>query len=520
MERLHNILGRSAPRRPSLIEQRAAAARNQQGSEDHSGYPMSQAAHRSSSEPVTRPLPHTPSEPYARPPMPPSSYTRSVQAGPPPSMNKTGPMPRRARNSLYTPPPVQSSGSQYQLSQTFLGDIDADYYEADAYTSTPIPQSDANDTWEEEGGMCYGDWEGEEEEELFDPYNHSADLMTMSSSYQSTTRSYPNSPITGTDLQRSIPETDFRSPLNRTLRRPGLTTPPPSQQIREQQTYQRVTQPLSPPPFEERVSERPQEIIRRQAERTRPPEAPKAAQVLPEVENFPTVSVGVCSACRGAGYLRANVSFGHPNFGKPIPCECKERERADKRRQELRLISNMDSFIDKTFNSFNIRVPGVKEAYDAALDYARDPFGWLVMIGRNGCGKTHLAAAIANQCLARNSLVLFMTVPDLLDHLRATFAPNSETVYDHLFSNMREAELLVLDDLGSEQSSSWASEKLFQLLNYRYNSGFPTVITTNNMRLQAVDERIRSRLKDHSLVTEITMERVQDYRPMNPRRDR
>jgi hypothetical protein len=56
------------------------------------------------------------------------------------------------------------------------------------------------------------------------------------------------------------------------------------------------------------------------------------------------------------------------------------------------------------------------------------------------------------------------------------------------------------------------------LLNYRYNSRFPTVITTNNMRLQAVDERIRSRLMDRSLVTEVTFERAMDYRPNNPRR--
>jgi DNA replication protein DnaC len=84
---------------------------------------------------------------------------------------------------------------------------------------------------------------------------------------------------------------------------------------------------------------------------------------------------------------------------------------------------------------------------------------------------------------------------------------------------MREAELLVLDDLGSEQNSSWASEKLFQLLNYRYNSRFPTVITTNNLRLQSVDERIRSRLMDKSLVTEVIMDKAHDYRPHNPRRE-
>jgi DNA replication protein DnaC len=152
------------------------------------------------------------------------------------------------------------------------------------------------------------------------------------------------------------------------------------------------------------------------------------------------------------------------------------------------------------------------------MNDARDPRGWLVFIGKNGCGKTHLAAAIANRCLARGSLVLFSTVSELLDHLRATYVPTSTEVYDKLFAKMREAELLVLDDLGAQQSSPWANEKLFQLLNYRYNSQFPTIITTNNLGLQGIEERIRSRMTDVSLVTIVTFEGAPDYRSRNPRR--
>ena len=84
---------------------------------------------------------------------------------------------------------------------------------------------------------------------------------------------------------------------------------------------------------------------------------------------------------------------------------------------------------------------------------------------------------------------------------------------------MREAALLVLDDLGAQQSSPWANEKLFQLLNYRYNSRIPTIITTNNTGLQGVEERVRSRMSDTSLVTRVTFEDAVDYRLRNPRRD-
>ena len=226
-----------------------------------------------------------------------------------------------------------------------------------------------------------------------------------------------------------------------------------------------------------------------------------------------------CPKCGGAGYLRADVPYGHPNFGKPIPCECKEMERKEKRRQQLRDMSNLDAFRDRTFRTFNPRVPGVQEAYEMSYDYAQDPEGWLLLVGSNGCGKTHLAAAIANQCLESGAVVLFAVVPDLLDHLRAAFAPNATEVFDQLFSKMREAEVLILDDLGAQQSSPWANEKLFQLLNYRYNMGMPTVITANPKGLQGVDERIRSRLTDVSLVARVEFERARDYRPHHPRHD-
>jgi len=229
--------------------------------------------------------------------------------------------------------------------------------------------------------------------------------------------------------------------------------------------------------------------------------------------------VSLCPICKGAGYLRADVPYGHPSFGKPIACECKEAERKEKRRRQLQEMSNLGAFYDKGFQNFNPRVPGLQQAFEAAYEFAQNPNGWLLMIGPNGCGKTHLAAAIANQSLDDGALVLFATVPDLLDHLRAAFAPNSTEVYDQLFARMREAEVLVLDDLGAQQSSSWANEKLFQLLNYRYNFRFPTVITANSRGLLGIDERIRSRLTDVSLVTSVILDRARDYRPHNPRRD-
>ncbi len=93
----------------------------------------------------------------------------------------------------------------------------------------------------------------------------------------------------------------------------------------------------------------------------------------------------------------------------------------------------------------------------------------------------------------RNSNVLFAVVPDLLDHLRATFDPGSGVAYDERFNAIRSAFLLILDDLGTENTTPWAREKLYQLINHRYNEQLPTIITSNQ-EYKLIDERILSRL--------------------------
>lgn len=248
----------------------------------------------------------------------------------------------------------------------------------------------------------------------------------------------------------------------------------------------------------------------------KPGTRPLAEVPLPRVMLPPPVTAqSVCPHCKGAGYLRADVPFGHPLFGKPLPCECKRARVNEERRLRLRAQSQIDwlaAFREASFETFHYLLPGVQEAYEEALRFARQPQGWLVLEGNNGCGKTHLAVSLAKYCLDEGTIVLFSVVADLLDYLRATFAPNAEEPYDEAFTKMREAELLVLDDLGAEQSTPWANEKLYQLLNYRYNARLPTVITTNKISLVGIENRIRSRLSDKRLVRIVTMTEAQDYR--------
>jgi len=228
-----------------------------------------------------------------------------------------------------------------------------------------------------------------------------------------------------------------------------------------------------------------------------------------------------CPVCGGLRFVTHNVPVGHPDFGRAFPCVCQLESIRARREAQLREASNLDIVADKTFDTFETdlhyldasQLSILRSAIDRARRYAENPAGWLLFQGNYGCGKTHLAVAIANHQLDQGQPVLFMTVPDLLDHLRATFGPTSEVRYDELFDRVRNTPLLVLDDVGVESATPWAQEKLYQLLNHRYLHRLATVVTTN-VDLNTLDPRVRSRLVDRNL-TQIVNMPLPDYRRMD-----
>ena len=220
----------------------------------------------------------------------------------------------------------------------------------------------------------------------------------------------------------------------------------------------------------------------------------------PEPQDEPTPE---CPICKDHGFVRHDVPLDHPDFGRAFACVC----RQDDVRDRLRRRSNLGPLSARTFDSFSPEGRGLlgeqarlrlREALEVCRSYAEAPLDWLVLGGPSGCGKTHLAAAIANRQIEKGAEAFFSVVPDLLDHLRATYGPNSDVTYDELFDSVRNAPLLVLDDLGTQSGSPWAQEKLFQILNHRFNAELPTVITTNH-RLADLDERLRARLEDRRI---------------------
>ena len=102
----------------------------------------------------------------------------------------------------------------------------------------------------------------------------------------------------------------------------------------------------------------------------------------------------------------------------------------------------------------------------------------LFITGAYGVGKTYLASCIANEIIKNGKSVIFGTLIQLLDFIRDSYSDSevSDKDYLNLYSSV---DLLVIDDLGKEKPSEWGLEKLFTIINSRYENNLPVIITTN-----------------------------------------
>lgn len=135
---------------------------------------------------------------------------------------------------------------------------------------------------------------------------------------------------------------------------------------------------------------------------------------------------------------------------------------------------------------------GNREAFERAKEFvekarAKETPKGLVLIGPPGVGKSYLCAAIVNEL--RPLFVVrtewggeladyyrWWSVPELLDAIRASYDGES---LRNPYQEAREISVLVLDDLGKERVTDWVLERLFALVNYRWEEQKPVLVTSN-----------------------------------------
>lgn len=161
--------------------------------------------------------------------------------------------------------------------------------------------------------------------------------------------------------------------------------------------------------------------------------------------------------------------------------QCDRMIQEFKNRKILRLFELAEvgaRFKNRTFESFEV-TKETERAFETCRKYVEDYRNsgkGLLLIGRPGSGKTHLAVGILQKWIAGGRTGLFITAPELLQKIRNGFEDGKNESY---LSAAKAVELLVLDDLGSEKCTEWGTEQIFVLINHRYENNLPLILTTN-----------------------------------------
>lgn len=180
----------------------------------------------------------------------------------------------------------------------------------------------------------------------------------------------------------------------------------------------------------------------------------------------------------------------------PIVCSCKKKELKEKEQQEVRnakqdklkqLFSNslMDKkFRNETFEKWD-KGKGDLNLFNIAQRYCKNfsevkknGLGFIIY-GPPGNGKTYTANCIANNLLNKEYTVICVSVNALLERIKKTYSTWGKEGEDTVLNGLTNADLLVLDDLGTEQESNWTTSKIYNIIDSRYRNGLPLIITTN-----------------------------------------
>ena len=103
----------------------------------------------------------------------------------------------------------------------------------------------------------------------------------------------------------------------------------------------------------------------------------------------------------------------------------------------------------------------------------------LILVGNNGVGKTHLACSIANELIKNGIPIIYGTLINLLAELKNSYDVDNNISEMKIIKLYEKVDLLIIDDLGKEKPSEWGLEKLFTIINSRYENNLPVIITTN-----------------------------------------
>ena len=175
-------------------------------------------------------------------------------------------------------------------------------------------------------------------------------------------------------------------------------------------------------------------------------------------------------------------------------CQCVRREMQRLRREEIEAMSSLsvtrfdtmkldyypntrDPQTGRSVRQYMAELLADLQDYAAAFDLDSEN---LMLTGNAGLGKTHAALAVAGAALDKGYDVIYISSPDFFSRVETLhFGSDPAGEKDALLETVTGADLLILDDLGTEFNSSFVISTLYSLLNDRLGRRRPTILTTN-----------------------------------------
>jgi len=238
-----------------------------------------------------------------------------------------------------------------------------------------------------------------------------------------------------------------------------------------------------------------------------------------------------CPICNGTGFELKTREDGTLAARR---CACEQDDEGRRRLDAARIPRRYEHC---TLDSFEIHHPSQARALEAAREWVAQ---WpavghgLLLLGRPGTGKTHLAVGISRAVVQdKGARVLFREQRELLKALQGTFDSGSAQRESEILGPVLEAEILVLDDLGAGRTTPWARDVMHDVIAHRYNERKLMIITSNHRLVDESESRratasksldapltlrdrlgeaLVSRLYEMCRIVRLELKRGQDYR--------
>ena len=139
--------------------------------------------------------------------------------------------------------------------------------------------------------------------------------------------------------------------------------------------------------------------------------------------------------------------------------------------------------LDYKFENFSVNInnrnvfESIKKYTERLVEKAENK--GLIIVGDNGVGKTHLACSIGNALIKNGIPIIYGTLINLLAEVRNSYGIDTNISEMDIIKLYECVDMLIIDDLGKEKPSEWGLEKLFTIINSRYENNLPVIITTN-----------------------------------------